>query len=277
MLEPIKDLIKLVFSALCAPFLLFGRKGPSRVVIYYHSVNKADVKNFRKQMAYLSKECFVVKPSKIKGAHGDEAKVLAAITFDDAFLSVFENAIPVLREYSLPAAVFVPTGDLGGRPNWDMAYDCRSKDERIMSEQQIAQLDREGFEIFSHTVSHTVLTKLNDSELEAELVRSKQKLEQIVGHEVSGMSYPHGAYDDRVYRAAQKAGYKLAFTIDPDMIDSGTDCLKVNRFEVWPHESLICFKLKVSGAYSVVRYLGSLKRIFVRSQGTEDLDICHTK
>jgi peptidoglycan/xylan/chitin deacetylase (PgdA/CDA1 family) len=158
-----------------------------------------------------------------------------------------------------------------------MAYDCPDKDEIVMSEQQIAELDREGFEILSHTVSHPVLTELNDSELESELVGSKQKLEEIVGHGVSGISYPHGAYDARVYKAAQKAGYKLAFTLDPDMVNSTADCLKLARFKASSNESLIRFKLKINGAYRVVRYLRSLKRILVRSEGMKDLNICHTK
>ncbi|MHC4749392.1 MAG: polysaccharide deacetylase family protein [Planctomycetota bacterium] len=215
-------------------------------------------------MAYLSRECFVVKPSNIKNANADGAKVIVSIIFDDAFLNVLENALPILREYSLPAGISVPTGNLGRQANWDMAGDCPDQDEIVMSQQQIAELDREGFEILSHTVSHPVLTELDDSELEVELVGSKQKLEQIVGHEVSGISYPHGAYDARVYRAAQKAGYKLAFTLDLNTVDSATDCLKVGRFKALPHESLIRFKLKLKGAYRVVRYLRSLKKILVR-------------
>jgi peptidoglycan/xylan/chitin deacetylase (PgdA/CDA1 family) len=75
----------------------------------------------------------------------------------------------------------------------------------VMNEQHIAALDKDRSEILSHTVSHTILTHLGDSKLEAELVVSKQRLEQIVGHEVLGISYSHGAYAARAYQAAQKA------------------------------------------------------------------------
>jgi peptidoglycan/xylan/chitin deacetylase (PgdA/CDA1 family) len=259
MLEPIKDLIEFIFAALYASFLPFVQKGPPHVVIRYHSVNKTEVMGFRKQMEYLSKECSVVKPSKIKGGHTNGAKVLVAITFDDAFMNIMENAVPILKEYGLPAGIFVPAGNLGQPPRWEMPDNCLHKKETVMTQKQIAELDNDEFEIFSHTLSHPPLTRVEDSKLEAELVSSKHTLEKIVGREVSGISYPHGAYDDRVYKAVQKAGYKFGFTIEPTMVNSNTDSLKIGRFSVSPRDSLIKFKLKVSGAYQASGFLRALK------------------
>lgn len=267
MLKSIKQLIEFICAVLYMPLLSFLRKEPLRIVLYYHSVNKADVIGFTKQMSYLAEKCIVVQPSKIKSAHTDGAEILVAITFDDAFVSIIENAIPILKEYILPAGIFVPTGNLGSPPCWEMPENYRAKYETVMSRQQIVELDNEGFEIFSHTVSHAMLTELDNGILEAELAKSKRILEDIVGHEVIGISYPYGAINDRIYKATNRAGYKLAFTIEPRIIDSTTDNLKIGRFAVSPRDNLAKFKLKVRGAYQAVRFLRVLKTLVIRFIG----------
>ena len=263
-LKPLKEITELIFALIYAMFLSVIRKDASRVVLYYHGVNKADIGSFKKQMEYLARRCTVVKPSEIRSALANGTKVLAAITFDDAYVSVIENAVPILTECELPAGIFVPTGNLGQKPDWKIPENCPVKNDVVMSKEQIRQLDKEGLEIFSHTLSHPVLTEIEDDRLEAELVESKKLLEGIVGHKVIGISYPHGAYDDRVYKAVQEAGYKVGFTIEPSIINSATNCLEIGRVSVSPKDSLIKFRLKVSGAYQVIKYLRQLKKLFVR-------------
>src|SRR5881394_108094 len=44
---------------------------------------------------------------------------VAAVTFDDGYQDVYENALPVLKRKGIPAAMFVVT-DLVGRPAWQI-------------------------------------------------------------------------------------------------------------------------------------------------------------
>lgn len=259
-LGQLRNIAEFIFAALYALFINLFDKKPRRIVLYFHGVNRADVIGFTKQVAYLAKKCFVVKPSKITNIDANGAKIVAAITFDDAFVSIIENAVPILREHRLPAGIFVATGNLGQPPCWEMPENCSDKDETVMTQEQIAELDNDGFEIFSHTVSHPVLTQVEDRRLETELVDSKRALEEIVGHRVTGISYPYGAHDAKVCEIAQKAGYGLGFTIEPTMVDSRTDCLQIGRFRVSPSDSLMKFRLKVHGAYQVTSHLRRLKR-----------------
>lgn len=261
-LRQLKEIIEFILAAFYALVIsLFGKK-PRRIVLYYHGVKNADAKGFRKQMAYLTKKCSVVKPSEIKNIYVDGAKTLAAITFDDAFVSVIKNAVPILKEYALPAGFFVPTGSLGQAPCWQMPENCPDRNEMIMSKEQIIELDNDGFEIFSHTFSHPVLAKIPNSMLEAELANSKITLEKILGHKVYAISYPHGAHDQRVCDAAKRAGYQLGFTIEPQIIDNLTDDMQIGRFHVSPQDNLLKFKLKATGAYHATKLLKSIKRLF---------------
>ena len=54
----------------------------------------------------------MVRLSEIMVAAGLVSKTIVAITFDDAFVSVMKNAAPILKEFDLPAAIFVPVGNL---------------------------------------------------------------------------------------------------------------------------------------------------------------------
>ncbi len=258
-MKAVKDFLELICAVLYVPFLFLIHKKPLRTVIYYHSVKKTDIPGFSKQMAYLADKCSVVKPSDIK-KKSDTDRILTAITFDDAFVSVLENAVPVLKKYKLPAAFFVPTGNLGKTPLWTLSDDCSDSNETVMNEQQIMELDKNGFDIFSHTVSHPVLTEIEFDMLMNELKDSKQALENILNHPVHAVSYPHGTYNSNVCKVAKKAGYKQAFTITPSVVDESTNDMRIGRFAVSPKDGLFKFKLKVSGAYQIVRYLRKLKR-----------------
>ena len=276
-LKRLTKITEFLCALIYALFLCALQNKARRITLFYHAVRKQDVRKFKEQMVYLAKRCKVVNPSEIKTAPANNSDVLVAITFDDAFASVVENAVPILKEYGLSAGIFVPAGNLGQPPRWEISENCSDKNETIMSRQQIAELDNDGFEIFSHSFSHPMLTEIEDSRLEAELVSSKHVLEKIVGHEVSVVSYPNGAYDARVHKAAKKAGYKLGFTIEPTMVDSATDCLKIGRFSVSPYDNLLKFKLKVRGGYQATMFLRDLKTLIIRYFRSWGFSKCHIR
>lgn len=240
------------------------QKKPYRIVLYYHAVREQDLKAFEKQMGYLASRCKVVRVSEILAAEPDDVNAIAAITFDDAFVSILKNGLPVLKRHGLTASIFVPTGNLGQPPKWNIPEDSLDRNEVVMSKEQLADIDRDGFEVLSHTVSHSILTEQNDPALKSELSESKHALEGIIGHEVCGISYPHGAYDSRVCRASKQAGYLSGYTIEPLIVGNRTDSMQIGRVSVSPKDSLFEFKLKVSGAYQVVSYLRAIKKRLFR-------------
>ncbi len=119
------------------------------------------------------------------------------MTFDDGYddnLAV----LPILHEYGFHAgfAIIIDRVDTGG----------------YMGGSDIMELKDAGHEILSHSISHPNLTLLSDQDLQNELRRSKAALQSAFKTPVHGVVYPSGKYDERVERAAQRAGYRMAFT-----------------------------------------------------------------
>jgi len=255
----IKEAVKMSFSMAYAIYMRMQSNNSRRVVLYYHSITKDQIKGFRKQMGYLAKAYKVVKTSEIMKAQQDDAKGVIAITIDDAFSNVYENALPVLREFGLSAAVFAPVGNLGCKPHWEIEGSNEDSEMAIMSYQQLIDMDKEGFEIFSHTFSHPKLTEIDQKKLNVEIAGSKRILERLLGHEVTAISYPYGVHDDSVCKAAKKAGYDHGFTIEPIMVDDSTDQFRIGRFAVSAEDSLVKFKLKCNGAFHASMALSAIK------------------
>ena len=91
---------------------LLGRPVKRRLtVLYYHGVSPAYRLNFARQMELLQRRACVLSAS----YRGDlpSKKKCVAITFDDAFQSVLENALPELAARSFHSTIFVPVGLVG--------------------------------------------------------------------------------------------------------------------------------------------------------------------
>ena len=152
-----------------------------------------------------------------------------AVTFDDGYLSVYFHAYPALAERGITATVFVVADLIGGANEWDRAAGDRR--ESLMTAGQIREMSAAGFEIGSHTLTHPHLTDVSEEQLGRELADSKHKLEDLIGKEVSALSYPYGDYDDRVLAAAIVAGYKCAVTTRLGVADK-TGAYEVPRVNV---------------------------------------------
>ena len=119
------------------------------------------------------------------------------LTFDDANLSDVTCA-SILQSRGYSALFFVPTDYLGrsGR----------------LARTDVAELSRQGMGIGSHSHHHVQLVRLDDSQLDEELRRSKGILEDIIKLPVEHVSFPGGSYNGRVLAAARKAGYRYFYT-----------------------------------------------------------------
>lgn len=265
----LRDSIEILFAILCRMYSHLFRRLPAKVVLYYHAVKQKDVVGFESQMKYLAKFCHVVGTSDFMTMSQDRKKPVVAVIFDDALVSFRENALPVLHRYGLTVAISVPVGNIGKPPSWLMDSDCNDGDEAVLDAKSIVELDRLGYEVLSHTISHRDLTQLNVAELETELCESRRLLEKMLGHEVNGIVYPYGVCNKTVCEVAERAGYRIGFSVEPQTIRQSTDVLCIGRFNTSPNECMFKFKLKVRGAYKTLRGLRWFKHMLTECCRTQ--------
>ena len=94
---------------------------------------------------------------------------------------------------------------------------------------QAREMDSNGVEIASHTLTHPILTLLDDEQLRRELQESRSRLEAVLGHEVRSFCYPNGNYDERVLKEAACAGYTCAVATVHGLNDQQSNPLALQR------------------------------------------------
>lgn len=237
---------------------LGGQPATAYVVLYYHAVRSAARRHFALQMDELAR---ISIPVDIEDDEPlPKGRRYAAVTFDDAFMSVVENALPELQARGIPCTIFVPTGSIGHHPTWIGPSHDDAAEVVAPAEVLRTVADDPLVRIGSHSVSHPDFRRLDDMDARAELTGSKAALERILGREVRSFSFPHGAYTQRSLDIAGECGYTRAFTIDPVLLTDPRKGFSVGRIRVEPEDWPIEFRLKALGAYRWMARASAIKR-----------------
>jgi peptidoglycan/xylan/chitin deacetylase (PgdA/CDA1 family) len=172
--------------------------GDRLAVLAFHSISPASgptsipPATFRMQLDALAERGFrTMTCSEFSGwcdGRIDGAKRVL-ITFDDGYADFATTAFPALREHSFSAVVFVPTGKLGGREDWDGAH---RPPRPLMDWPTVVDLARAGIEFGGHGVSHTDLTRLPPDRRREEIEGSARELSDRLGHRPRCFAAPYG-------------------------------------------------------------------------------------
>jgi len=223
------------------------------VVLYYHSVPPGQRRRFVRQMKDLTRWA---KPVHCDGARLAPGVHHVAVTFDDGFRSVFENAIPEMVKRGIPSTIFIPSGHIGASARWF----GEESGQVIMSADEVRKVASELTWIGSHTVNHSKLLALNEDQARRELSLSKQQLEELLGRDVALFSFPYGEYNERLVHWCREAGYECVFTTVPTALVPRPGQYVQGRVSVDPGDWRLEFRLKVAGAYCWLEGAAALKR-----------------
>jgi peptidoglycan/xylan/chitin deacetylase (PgdA/CDA1 family) len=188
--------------------------------------------------------------------HDPPSPLTVAVTFDDAYRSVFDEALPILNRVGFPATVFVPTDfpdsqSVMSWPGIDRWLGGPHADElRCLSWDQLQALADVGWEIGSHTCSHPHLTELGDEDLARELSGSRERCEENLHLPCRSLAYPYGDFDGRVVSAARDAGFTAACIVTDGLAPAGP--LVWPRVGIYHDDGAASYRVKVSRA---VRHL----------------------
>jgi len=192
------------------------------LILGYHAVSEDWSSDISVTPAALEKQLTYLLRRGYRGARFSEAVInrsagrTVVVTFDDAYRSVLELALPILDRLGLPGTVFVPTRFAGGGvlASWsgvDIYLDGPDAHElAVMSWEELGRLSSLGWEIGSHTRSHPRLTQLEDRDLLEELVGSREDCEHGLGVPCRSVAFPYGDTDTRVVAMTDTAGYSAA-------------------------------------------------------------------
>ncbi len=167
-----------------------------------HAQLTVDTKNFRADMQYLKDKGYTVVPLTDLIDFFDTGKTLpkktVVLTFDDGYDDFGTDAAPILKEFSFPATLFVPTGLMQnpGYLAWSTIKDIASSQPILMA---------------NHTWSHHNMGA-SRTVIEREVTTADTQLTEKGLDTPKVFAYPYGTTSSNAVQFLQQSGYKLAFT-----------------------------------------------------------------
>jgi len=217
------------------------------VVLYYHSIPSDQRAAFAGQLDTILRYAKPV-PADLRGPLKGAAHYVA-ITFDDGFENVIENALPELEKRRIPSTLFIIAGGLGKFPHWLTSRSEREQHGKLMTAHQLKQLPSDLVTIGSHTMTHPTLPTLNSKEARREISESRAALENLLNRKVDLFSFPRGAFNQELVRCCQEAGYERIFNSLPLMAFADSEEFLTGRVWAEPTDWRLEFRLKILGAY----------------------------
>jgi len=154
-------------------------------------------------------------------------KKAVIISIDDGYRSAYDIGYPIMKKYGFTATLFVYTNFVGS---------CRN----AITWNQLARMKANGFEIGSHSVSHSDLTKRKVGEdtrvylarVESELRVSKEIIDKKIGQKTILLSFPYGRANKNVLEISERLGYRAAVTVKKGSNPFFSDPLTLKRTQI---------------------------------------------
>ena len=203
------------------------------ILVYHHvseatpSVTSVSPQTFRQHMTYLAKHHQVLPLQKIvetlknKQPLPDKA---VAITFDDGYENIYQNAHPILQEFGFPYTIFV-NPPLIGKANYQMDW------------RQVKEMATQGASFANHGNHHDhMLTREHNEPESAWLQRAvtdtqqaEQQLTKQLGYSLKYFAYPYGEFNNQLKNQLTELGY-VSFAQHSGAIASYSDFSALPRF-----------------------------------------------
>jgi peptidoglycan/xylan/chitin deacetylase (PgdA/CDA1 family) len=157
------------------------------------------------------------------------------ISFDDGYVSQYRTAMPILRSHHWPGVLSLCVGNM-------------KLGHAAITPTQVQKLVDAGWELASHTISHTDLRYMTGRRLRHEVWDSRRIIRYVFRVPVHNFTYPAGLYNAATIRALKRAGYRGALTVTPGLADRH-DAFGLRRIRVID-------AMRVSGLADELKSLG---------------------
>ena len=243
-----KNILKTIFLLILILLILtltYLYKNPKIPVLCYHNIATQDEKanypeesdwtittdNFKEHLDYLKNNNYKTLTMdefynwKIGNLNLPYKSVL--ITFDDGFLSNYEYAFKLLKEYNMNATVFV----VGSFIDSSTTNEWNGNIKTYMTKDILENLKNEypNIEIYSHSYNLHYQGAINQDK-EALIQDIKDFDNFYPNNDI--LCYPFGQYNDNIEECLKESNYKMAFRYGPDKKDYKKASRNDNIYEI---------------------------------------------
>lgn len=224
---------------------------PNAAILLYHHVSSSTPAStsispeaFKSHMEYLDAHHTVVSLQDVVSAIQHNTTLpenAVAITFDDGYANILDNAHPILAEFGFPYTVFINPDEIGVGP------------QQLTWEQVIA-MQNNGVVFANHTLDH--LHMLNGEQEMGErawlekvwqnVESAEKKIEDKLDISLKYLAYPFGEYNTALANKLKAEGY-IGFGQHSGAVGPSSDMQALPRFPAaGPYANLATLKTKLN-------------------------------
>lgn len=211
----------------------------SAVILLYHRFaepafpsTNIRIEQFEAHLDYLAENDFHVWPLERIVEHLQAGELLpdrtVAITIDDAYRSIYEEAYPRLKARDWPFTIFVATEDVDRDAEWSLTWD------------QVREMARNGGTIANHSHTHEHLARRSPEQSQeewldqtaADIERAQERLnEELEGAPPPLFAYPFGEYSEALAELVTgELGFEAAFGQHSGAVGKYSDLRALPRY-----------------------------------------------
>lgn len=196
---------------------------PDRLAIYFHALEPADRPQFRACIAFFASEGYRFVPVS-QFVDPDLTGRALFVSFDDNYKN-WHDSLEFFADVKVRATFYVnslPFMDTCAEP------ERRSYFQRIaypgpplsMTTNQLRELAQAGHAIGCHTHSHHNLARLDRSRWQAEILDSRNRLEDLLARPIVDFAYPYGMrrfFSERLRAYCRSLGFETIASAIPGL------------------------------------------------------------
>lgn len=217
------------------------------ITIYcYHSIDRSSWKysvsksDFESQMEYLSKTSTFWNLYDLHKFLDSKSKKLTTnisiVTFDDGYQNIL-TINNIANRFNIRPTVFILSSPKNRNVNE------LENNKTMLNRSNIRYLLKSGWTIGSHTKTHPDLKKLGIKMQNEEIGKSKLEIEKQLQIKCDFIAYPKGRYDKNIIEIVRKSGYKMAFSMDDEIVSRVSNRYKIGRVGINKTHKLAEFKV----------------------------------